>query len=304
MTTVLGEEGARAAAVVLPDDVPPLEPVVFDCGGDYLVGCVHHARADRSTARDATGVVIIVGGPQYRAGSHRQYVHLARTLAAAGWPVLRFDVRGMGDSSGAQRNLMHITADIGAAVDELQRRAPGVERVVLWGLCGGASAALLYLHDRADRRISGLCLANPWVRTGQTEARTQLRHYYGARLRQREFWQKLLRGGVGLKAVRDLAGSVSRARQPEPARDGDYRDRMLSAWKAFGGPTLVLLSAEDYTAREFADYVDEHPGWRARAARSDVQRTTLEGADHTCSSAALRADLERATLDWLASCER
>lgn len=280
----------------------PLEPVVFDCDGDHLVGCIHHADADKRRARDGVGVVIIVGGPQYRVGSHRQYVHLARALALAGWPTLRFDVRGMGDSSGAQRNLLHITSDIGAAVDELQRRSPGVDRIVLWGLCGGASAALLYLHDRADPRIHGLCLANPWVRTSQSEAQTQLRHYYWARLRQREFWQKLLRGGVGAKALRDLASSVSRARQRAPAEEGNYRERMLAAWSAFQGPTLVLLSEEDYTAREFSDYLQDHPAWRARGARGNVRRVTIQGADHTCSSAELRARLERTTVDWLAEC--
>ncbi|KAB8057318.1 hydrolase 1, exosortase A system-associated, partial [Janthinobacterium violaceinigrum] len=44
------------------------------------------------------GVLIVTGGPQYRVGSHRQFVLLARALAAQGVPVLRFDLRGMGDS--------------------------------------------------------------------------------------------------------------------------------------------------------------------------------------------------------------
>ena len=39
-------------------------------------------------------MVIVVGGPQYRAGSHRQFTLLARHIAAAGYPVLRFDARG------------------------------------------------------------------------------------------------------------------------------------------------------------------------------------------------------------------
>lgn len=305
MTTTLAAAGHAApphvAAPRTAPPPPPVEPLVFGCAGETLVGCLHHAGPGTGAA--STGVVILVGGPQYRAGSHRQFVHLARALAAAGYPTLRFDVRGMGDSSGAEwRLLYHITPDIGAAVDELMRRAPQVQRVVLWGLCGGASAALLYLDDRQDARIGGLALVNPWVRTAQSEARTQLRHYYAARLCQRDFWRKLLRGGVGLGAVRDLAGSVARARRPTPVRDGNYRDRMLKAWMAFAGPTLVLLSEDDYTARDFADYVSGHPGWRTRAAAASVRQVTLEGADHTCSSADSRARLERTTVDWLAEC--
>ena len=45
---------------------------------------------------NATGVLIAVGGPQYRLGCHRQFLLLARALAKAGYPVMRFDYRGMG----------------------------------------------------------------------------------------------------------------------------------------------------------------------------------------------------------------
>ena len=45
----------------------------------------------------ATAVLVVVGGPQVRAGSHRHFVQLARHLATHGHAVMRFDVRGMGD---------------------------------------------------------------------------------------------------------------------------------------------------------------------------------------------------------------
>lgn len=50
------------------------------------------------------GLLMVVGGPQYRVGSHRQFVLLARDLAAAGIPVFPFDYRGMGDSTGQARD--------------------------------------------------------------------------------------------------------------------------------------------------------------------------------------------------------
>ncbi len=71
----------------------------FTCADEYLFGIL--ACPERPSD---TGVVIVVGGPQTRVGSHRQFVLLSRALAAAGYPVLRFDVRGMGDSSGEQRD--------------------------------------------------------------------------------------------------------------------------------------------------------------------------------------------------------
>ena len=68
----------------------------FECGDDTCIGIVA-SNADVASRADI-GVVIVVGGPQYRVGSHRQFVTLARALAASGVPALRFDYRGMGDS--------------------------------------------------------------------------------------------------------------------------------------------------------------------------------------------------------------
>ncbi len=43
------------------------EAVLFNCVGDTLVGVLTKPQTPAET-----GVVVIVGGPQYRAGSHRQ----------------------------------------------------------------------------------------------------------------------------------------------------------------------------------------------------------------------------------------
>ena len=57
----------------------------FSCAGEHLLGIVAAPAAPVSAP---LGVLIIVGGPQYRAGSHRQFVSLSRGLASAGYPVI------------------------------------------------------------------------------------------------------------------------------------------------------------------------------------------------------------------------
>ena len=57
------------------------ETAQFSCGGDTLYGVL--ARPQKSVHTARTGVVVIVGGPQTRVGSHRQFVLLSRALAAA-----------------------------------------------------------------------------------------------------------------------------------------------------------------------------------------------------------------------------
>ena len=280
----------------------PLHAVTFDCAGESLVGVIHRpAAAPVAGAAALTGVVVVVGGPQYRAGSHRQFVHLARHLATAGHPVLRFDVRGMGDSSGEQRSFEHLGDDIAAAIQALMQDQPQVRHVVLWGLCDGASAALLYLHEHADPRVRGLCLLNPWVRSEASLARTHVKHYYRQRLVQREFWAKLFSGRVAGQALRGLWRNLRAARGPvdEAARGAPFQVRMAQAWQCFNGPVLLVLSGRDYTAREFDETISSHPAWQGALARIGVQRHDAALADHTFSLSAERDALEKLTAGWL-----
>lgn len=256
------------------------------------------ATLPRAPAADI-GVVIVVGGPQVRAGSHRQFVLLARHLAAEGFAVLRFDLQGMGDSPGELRHFEAAAPDVGAAVDSLLAAAPGLRRVVLWGLCDGASAALLYLDEGADPRVAGLVLVNPWVRNAAAQARTQVRHYYRQRLADPTFWRKLLRGAVGPAAWRDLWRHVVAARRPADAPAAAFQSRMCRAWLAHAGPKLLLLSGNDYTAREFEETVAMDADWQRALRQSGVERLDIAGADHTFSDAAHRRDAERATAAWL-----
>jgi exosortase A-associated hydrolase 1 len=290
--------GAFAESVALP--APAEESaVVFECEGERLLGIMHHgAPAARR------GMVIVVGGPQYRVGSHRQFVLLARGLASAGVPVLRFDYRGMGDSDGARRSFEAIDADIRAAVDELCRRA-GVTEVVLWGLCDGASAALLYAPS--DTRVAGIVLLNPWVRTEQTLARTRLSHYYGRRLFDPHFWRKLAAGALDLRtSTRDLIGSLRGAAGKATGQDrGDalapLPQRMAVALTQYSGRALVILSGNDLTAQEFRQATLDSLLWRRSLDDGRVTRRELEGANHTFARADWRDQVTDWTREWIAS---
>lgn len=270
-------------------------PIVFDCQGEQLFGIVHVPAA----APARVGLLVVVGGPQYRAGSHRQFTLMARALADAGIAVMRFDYRGMGDSDGAVRSFEDIEDDIAAAIDTFMQRVPGLSQVVLWGLCDGASAALMY--SSRDSRVAGLILVNPWVRTQAGEARTYLRHYYLTRLLQKSFWSKVLGGKFNpVRSVRELAATVTNARRasaPAPAQRASFLDRMLRSCDAFRGGILLLISEKDLTAQEFVDLCRESKHWRRAFGRVGIETVTLAGADHTFSSS---TDLHTAT----ATCAR
>ena len=81
-----------------------------------LSAILHSATEQHNSTAD-TGVLIIVGGPQYRVGSHRQFVKLSRFLAMQHIPSMRLDSSGMGDSSGEKVEFYQQHTDIKLAID-------------------------------------------------------------------------------------------------------------------------------------------------------------------------------------------
>jgi len=274
-------------------------PLLFECQGERLVGIL---ALPENAARVA--VVVIVGGPQYRAGSHRQFVKLARRLAAGGFATMRFDYRGMGDSTGAARTFEECSPDIAAAIDAVRANCSAVESVVLWGLCDAASAALDYWHSARDPRVLAMTLLNPWVRSEATLAKAHLKHYYAQRLVSKEFWAKLFSGGLApteaLAAfARNLARTFSRVQRDSSHAKEAFQERMAAALRAFPGPVLLILSGDDLTAKEFLEYAEGHPGWGGLLKRPALERHDLPAADHTFSNEEAADEVEACTLSWL-----
>lgn len=247
------------------------------------------------------GVVVVVGGPQYRVGAHRFFVSLARQLAGHGAAVLRFDQRGMGDAPGDAPGFNHLDPELDAAIAALRAACPSVEQVLLWGLCDGASAALLHAR-RSETPVAGLLLANPWVRSDQSLAQARTRHYYPARLASRDFWRRLLRGQVGWGSVRAALGAVTRSLAPaQTTPDTDFRAGMREGLECALGRqvrVLCLLSGADLTAQEFTETLRE-PVWAALSQRPGFRTQRLEGADHTFSDPEHRAAALHLSAQWL-----
>lgn len=251
------------------------------------------------TPAQHTALLIVVGGAQYRTGSHRQFVRLARYWAAAGHPVLRFDLPGMGDSPGEPVPFEDTAPCIAAALDALQRHGGHAGGAVLWGLCDGASASLLYVQATQDPRVTGLALLNPWVRSEAGLARAQVKHYYRQRLLQADFWRKLLRGGIGWQAVQGLANRLQHLGQPASPPPAGFQELMAQGWQTFGGPILLMLSEHDLTAQEFVEQARTSPRWHLCLQKDGLSRHTIHHADHTCAQPQAHQAIALHTQHWL-----
>lgn len=253
-------------------------PVIFECNGDQLVAILH--RTNDPGVRP--GVLIVVGGPQYRVGSHRQFALMARYLASAGYPVMRFDFSGMGDSEGLPRSFESVGDELRAAVQVFEAALEHAKpKIVLFGLCDAASVILMHAHELDS--VRAIAIANPWVRTEAGEARSYVRHYYFQRLRQPAFWAKLLKGEV--RVFRSALGFLQKLRRTAAADRSTqgFIARMLRGIQQFAGPILVLCSGRDLTAGEFEDLCRADRAWQQAMTRPGVELIRLPQADHTFS---------------------
>ncbi|MFZ0692973.1 MAG: hydrolase 1, exosortase A system-associated [Alphaproteobacteria bacterium] len=276
-------------------------PITFPVAGTDLIGILH-----TPAVAPTLGVVIVVGGPQYRVGSHRQFILLARDLAARGFGVVRFDCRGMGDSGGEFPGFEHIEPDVAAAVELLVQRTPSITRIVLWGLCD-ATLAIARQASR-DRRICGVVLVNPWVRSEASQARTHLKHYYLQRLVQKDFLTKLATGKFNPIAsaralIRDTVrafGALDDSLPPTQEADGNpLVQGMGESLQRFTGRILFILSGRDLTAKEFADATRRSKQWQRIYADDRVEVRRLDAADHTFSRRAWRDQVAVWTGEWI-----
>jgi len=257
--------------------------LTFPCAGVDLAATLDEAAG-------ATGLLIVGGGTEIRSGAHGGMAQLAATVASAGWPVLRYDRRGVGDSGGEDPGFADSAADIAAAAAALRRRLPPGGKVIGFGLCDGATALALHHHEAG---LDALLLANPWVvePVGDLPPPAAVRAHYAARLTDWSFWKRLLTGGVDFrKAARGVASLGATA-------DDSLSTRVAASLIAGDRPLAILLASGDGTAIAFdtawrdTAFAPLHE--RTEIVRLDTPSHTFAAADAPMLAAFVMAGLER-----------
>lgn len=250
----------------------------FDCEGAWCA-------ATLDTGEKATGLLIVGGGNEIRSGAHAGQAALAAHIAAQGYPVFRYDRRGVGDSEGANGGFENSATDIAAALATFRAQAPHLARIVAFGNCDAASALALFHTGLA---IDRLVLSNPWVievdagagaetgadaPTASSPAAIRLR--YWARLKNPRSLIDLFTGKIDL---RKLAGGLARATRSEAPTA--LAGRMAEALAHSPVAATILLARRDTTAMAFA------AAWKDRAfaavrQRNDIRLHSLDSASHS-----------------------
>lgn len=236
--------------------------LTFACGKHTLAGTL-------DTAPGQTGLLIVSGGNEIRSGAFSGQTWLARAIAQSGFPVFRFDRRGVGDSEGENRGFRATDKDIASARDAFLALAPEVERVIAFGNCDAASALMLNTKIGFD----GLVLANPWTieddgaDSAASLPATAIRDRYRQKLKDPSEIKRLLSGGVDLSK---LAKGLFQASRGETTIKSTLAHEMHAGLEAFEKPVAILLASADRTAQVFEENWDS----------DDPRIERCEGAGH------------------------
>ncbi|HYD24096.1 MAG TPA: hydrolase 1, exosortase A system-associated [Croceibacterium sp.] len=240
----------------------------FPCAGETLAGTLDDAPG-------RVGLLIVSGGNEIRAGAFAGQALLAARVAAAGHPVVRFDRRGVGDSSGDNRGFRESGPDIASALAAFRTERPGLERVVGFGNCDAASALMLGAGAGCD----ALVLANPWTIEDDDGAPppAAIRARYAEKLRNPK---ELVRLATGQVSLRKLAGGLGRAVRPAPPPT-TLAQELRAGLARFPGPVSLLIAERDRTGQAFL------AAWDA----ADERLVRCAGASHAFAEPHAR--------DWL-----
>ncbi|PNU05047.1 hydrolase 1, exosortase A system-associated [Novosphingobium guangzhouense] len=213
--------------------------LTFNCAGDQIF-------ATLDDAPGAAALLIVSGGNEIRAGAWNGQALLAARIADAGFPVLRFDRRGIGDSAGANLGFRGSAPDIAAALRALRNELPQVQRIVGFGNCDAAAALMLSRGTGFD----ALVLSNPWTLDGADDAPSSavIRDHYRRRLANPAAIRRLLSGKVSLTK---LARSAMSALAPSPSAPSGLAGELSEAISGFGGPIRFVTAGRDRTGIAF-----------------------------------------------------
>ncbi len=302
---VTPEEPAGEATYGSGPDAIVEEPL--DIGESHMFGL--YCRPAGMPAGQGPVVLFGNAGSVYHVGPSRLYVTLARRLARAGIPSVRYDLANIGDGMTYE----HVEANIPYPSDAVQRITEVLEFVrdglghrqaVLTGFCSGATQAFhAALAQREDSALRDVIMVNPKVfygeHAGQQDDNLVMRRssYYARAMRDPQRWRRLLSGDIDYRKLaqflrgrlRLLGKGIARACRRLLLRDSGTRlGNDLTRFVDSGHGLAFFFSTRDPGHRVL---LESSGGVAKRLIESGrVQVTKIEDGDHTLIQKRCRDD--------------
>lgn len=228
-------------------------------------------------------------------------VFWASSFAAEGYPSLRFDLPGLGDSYGeTAKDLVTFINEAGFAAIAASKireftKTFGLSGVVIYGHCAGAVTAVYAASECQE--CKGLIITDPYF-----NAANMLTPKLSPGMVD---WARRSKVGEVLRAV---YGRIREARkkQGNGTLPGNANVRLVTHWKkvvSSGLPVLVFKSGEPAAlgsaklrAGSF-DYLEHITSFAGRRSRLSI--STIEGTNHSFSDRVGRAAIRERAQVWL-----
>jgi pimeloyl-ACP methyl ester carboxylesterase len=255
------------------------------------------------------------GWTGYRTGPHQMLTRAARRLAAQGFPVLRFDFAGRGDSAGDAElaTLATMTEDARAALRWLESNSKseqGSTRVIVLGLCSGCEVALA-TAALENEKIEKLVLWSAPVfaaqKTEERVARKRKSHLkdYARKLLRPATWAKVISGKVDVRGVQKVLDQGG-GQENKNVESGDpgflprgWRSGVLEKFKQTSAPVFLVYGTSDPTTDEALKWHNDLLAARANPSAGSPEVHLVPGANHSYYGLDWEAEVFDATQKWL-----
>jgi exosortase A-associated hydrolase 1 len=232
-------------------------------------------------------LLIISGGNEIRSGTFAGQADIARHMQALGYPVFRFDRRGVGDSEGINRGFENSAEDILAALSAFRKGAPHMRNIVGLGNCDAATALALFPKQE---EFCALILSNPWtidpaptINSAPATNAAAIRARYWTRLKSPRTIFDLLAGRI---SIRKLATGLARATAQNPC--STLATRLNSVLGSLGKPIMICLAERDTTAIAFRS-VWKSKAFKTTRAKANISLSSYATASHSFAEPPARA---------------
>ncbi|MEM1140295.1 MAG: alpha/beta fold hydrolase [Pseudomonadota bacterium] len=250
---------------------------------------------------DVPAILFFNAGIVHRIGSHRLNVKLARSLSALGYPTLRFDLSGQGDSLPARAAHGHeaqALADIKAAAETLVQET-GNRPLISVGMCSGADHS--YRAALADPQIAGIVLLDPYA-YGSLSAKVDA---FVAKATDRARWRRLLGRVAGAAPVADPRDAGAQLSEAEFVDQG----RIPVPPAEFGADLETIAARGGRVAIRYTGFVKDHitrpeqffETFKGFDFKGRVEVVVLPQVDHTYTELSAQQHLIADLTAWLAA---
>lgn len=266
-----------------------------------LVGIV--TEASNGANRDTSPAVIMLNsGILHHIGACRIHVKLARTLAPAGYTVMRFDHSGIGDSDARRETLpfaQSAVLDVQEAMDYLTATR-GAREFVLMGLCSGADMA--FKVAGADARVVGMMQLDAYA---YRTAGYWLRHY-GQRVLKLSVWKHWLGRKLAAAVRRSDTQGTAPARPDADAVTPEYRrvfpprDVVAAEMRTLLQRGVRFFNVFSGGQSEHFNHLGQHRGaFRSVDFRDQLRVEYLPDADHLFTGLDHQQFVVGAAAEWM-----